>query len=222
MQNTPPLALFDLDHTLIPFDSGMAWTRFLVGRGVLPTAAPEAYLAACRGYVDGQLDIRALHRATVLPLAALDAPALDVLAGEFETAVAPRLPEQMLALVRGHRERGDVCALVTATARFIAEPLARLFGLPHVLATTSARDAAGRFTGEIDGEPCFREHKISHVRAWLAQEGWAWPAEQCFYSDSINDLPLLEAVTRAVAVRPDPRLRAHAQQRGWTIIDPAS
>lgn len=215
------LALFDLDHTLIPFDSGMAWTRFLAGRGVLPATAPDDYLAACQAYVDGKLDIVALHRATVAPLGAFPPAAVEVWAADFESAMAPRLPALMQALVRRHRNAGTLCALVTATTRFIAEPFARLFDIPYVIATESARDTRGRFTGEIVGQPCFREHKRSRVEAWLAGCSLGLQAfdRSWFYTDSFNDLPLLEAVSDPVAVRPDARLRARALPEGWAVVE---
>lgn len=218
------LALFDLDHTLIPFDSGMAWTGFLRERGVLPAGSDALYLAHCRQYVDGTLDIRALHRATVAPLSRHPRRAVEAWAAEFEAAVAPRLPASMQALVRAHREAGDLCALVTATTRFIAEPFARLFGIPQVLATESAcaaDDPHAAYSGEIDGEPCWREHKVTRVLGWLEQAGLRLDGfeRSWFYSDSMSDLPLLEAVTDPVAVRPDARLRALALARGWTVLD---
>ena len=113
-----------------------------------------------------------------------------------------------------------MCVLVTATTRFIAEPFARLFGIAHVLATEAAR-IDDRLTGEIDGLPCHREHKLQRVNAWLAAGGLQLQAfeRSCFYSDSAGDLPLLQAVTHPVAVRPDARLRAHALQYGWQIVD---
>jgi HAD superfamily hydrolase (TIGR01490 family) len=217
------LALFDLDHTLIPFDSGMAWTRFLVGRGVLPAQAEDDYLAYCHQYVAGTLDIHAMHRACLAPLLPTPRAQLLAWAAEFEQALAPRVPAAMRALVQRHLQAGDLCVLVTATNRLVAEPMARLFGLAHVVATESAwRD--GRLTGEIDGDPCYREHKVSRTKAWLAgradgptslaEFGRSW-----FYSDSASDLPLLQAVSDPVAVRPDPRLRAHALAAGWVVID---
>ena len=213
------LALFDLDHTLIPFDSGMAWTRFLAARGVLPAGAEGAYLAHCRQYVAGTIDIAALHRASVLPLARFSRAAITQWAEDFEAAMAPQLPPATRALVREHQGAGDLCVIVTATTRFIAEPFARLFGIVHVVATESAV-VQGVFSGEIVGEPCYREHKVSHVDAWLARQGLTRAGFETswFYSDSANDLPLLSAVSNPVAVRPDERLRAHAQQAGWPVL----
>lgn len=211
------LALFDLDHTLIPFDSGMAWTQFLVEAGVLPADAEAAYLAYCHQYVAGTLDIRAMHRASMLPLTRFPLASIHEWAADFGAAMAPRIPPDMRALVRSHQDAGDLCAIVTATERFIAEPFARRFGIDHLMATEAAIGPEGRFTGEIDGEPCFRDHKVNHVDAWLARRGESLASfdETWFYSDSASDLPLLQAVSHPVAVRPDPRLQAHATKAGW-------
>lgn len=213
------LALFDLDHTLIPFDSGMAWTRFLVDRGRLPPDAETQYLAYCRAYVAGTLDIHAMHRAHLQPLAGHPPVVLQQWAAEFEQDVAPRLPASRRALVQRHLDDGDLCAIVTATTRLIAEPFARLFGLQHLVATEAALHE-GAFTGEIDGVPCFREHKPCRVRAWLAQQGMRLETfeESHFYSDSANDLPLLTSVTHPVAVAPDAQLLAHARATGWRVL----
>jgi HAD superfamily hydrolase (TIGR01490 family) len=215
------LALFDLDHTLIPFDSGMAWTRFLVQRGRLPADAEARYLAFCHQYVAGTLDIHAMHRANLLPLLRYPRAELQQWALEFEHHIAPQLPASRLALVQRHLDDGDLCAIVTATTRLIAEPLARLFGLQHLVATEAAVEA-GAFTGEIAGEPCFRDHKPSRVRSWLAQQGLRLEAfeESHFYSDSASDLPLLTSVTHPVAVDPDARLLAHAHAAGWRVLEP--
>ena len=224
------LALFDLDHTLIPFDSGMAWTQFLVERGVLPASAEETYLDYCRQYVAGTLDIHAMHFASVAPLASIPRAQLAQWTGEFEQALRARVPADTRALVQRHLDAGDLCAVVTATTRFIAEPCARLFGVPHVVATEAATvdgTPAGALTGEIDGLPCFREHKLTRVRQWLAQRAPGGGADldaferSWFYSDSASDLPLLSAVSNPVAVRPDARLRQHALGAGWPIFDPA-
>ena len=212
------LALFDLDHTLIPFDSGMAWTRFLVARGVLPAQAEADYLAFCHQYVAGTLDIHAMHRAVLLPLARFTPAALAQWGREFEAEMAPQVPAEMRELVAEHLRAGHLCALVTATERLIAEPFARLFGLPHVVATEAAM-VHGRVTGEIAGEPCYRQHKLSRVASWLAAQGLALASfeRSWFYSDSASDLPLLQAVSHPVAVRPDERLRAQALAAGWPI-----
>lgn len=220
------LALFDLDHTLIPFDSGMAWTRFLVEQGVLPAQAEETYLGYCRQYVAGTLDIHAMHRASVAPLAQFSRPQLAQWTGTFEVAMRGRVPADMQSLVRRHLDSGDLCAVVTATTRFIAEPFARLFGVPHLVATEAA-SVDGTLTGEIEGLPCFREHKVTRVRQWLVQQTPGGATDLAaferswFYSDSTSDLPLLNAVSDPVAVRPDPRLRQHAVQAGWRIVEPA-
>jgi HAD superfamily hydrolase (TIGR01490 family) len=217
------LALFDLDHTLIPFDSGLAWTRFLVRVGALNGAAEARYLAYCRDYVAGTLDIHAMHHASMAPLAAFAPEQLQCWQAEFEREVAALLPASMLALVAGHRDRGDLCAIVTATSRLVAEPVARGFGIAHLLAT-EAVGLAGVPTGTIDGLPCYREHKLTRVQTWLALRSTP-PRDlesfeaSWFYSDSASDLPLLAAVSHPVAVRPDPRLRAHASAAGWRIID---
>ena len=215
------LALFDLDHTLIPFDSGMAWTRFLVSRGRLPADAEVRYLAFCHQYVAGTLDIHAMHRASLAPLLQHSPAELALWVAEFEAHIAPQLPPSRRALVQRHLDAGDLCAIVTATTRFIAEPLARLFGLAHLVATEAALDETG-FTGEIAGEPCFREHKPARVRGWLAQQGLRLEAfeESHFYSDSMSDLPLLTSVTHPVAVDPDARLLAHARAAGWPVLTP--
>jgi HAD superfamily hydrolase (TIGR01490 family) len=214
------LALFDLDHTLIPFDSGMAWTRFLVARGVLPADAETVYLGYCQQYVDGTLDIRELHRVSVAPLASFGMAALRQWAAEFEVEIAPRVPEPMRALVRCHQDAGHVCAIVTATTRFIAEPFGRVFGVADVLATRSLV-IDDTLDGAIDGDPCFGVHKLMHVNQWLATHGTRLEAleQSWFYSDSASDLPLLCAVSDPVAVAPDDRLRARAVEAGWPIIE---
>lgn len=214
------LALFDLDHTLIPFDSGMAWTGFLADLGVLPADAPEAYLGWCRRYVAGEVDIREMHRATVAPLAAFSRAQLDGWLAQFEAAMAPRISADMRALVDRHRAAGDLCAIVTATTRFIAEPFGRLFGIGQVLATRSTLDERGVPDGGIDGAPCHRQHKPAHVAQWLAARGQrlAGFSESWFYSDAASDLPLLQAVSHPVAVRPEALLHAVAVDEGWPVL----
>lgn len=216
------LALFDLDHTLIPFDSGMACTRFLVAQGRLPADAEARHLACCQQFVAGSADIHALHRASVAPLARLPPAELAHSLAEFEQHLAARVPAARRALVQRHLDAGDLCAIVTATTRLIAEPLARLFGVAHLVATEAAVDAHGRLTGEIAGEPCCGELKPLHVRGWLAARGMRLEAfEECHcYGDSMSDLLLLTSATHPVVVDPDARLLAHAQAAGWPILRP--
>jgi HAD superfamily hydrolase (TIGR01490 family) len=216
------LALFDLDHTLIPFDSGMAWTRFLVGAQALPPQAEAQYLDYCHQYVAGTLDIHAMHRASVAPLRAFTPRQLAQWLRQFEQDVSLRIPIAAQELVRRHCDEGQICALVTATTRFIAEPFARLFGIDHVVATEAQR-IDGMPSGEIEGLPCFREHKVTRVQHWLASQGLPQIAAfeaSWFYSDSASDLPLLRAVSNPVAVHPDERLRAHALASRWPILEP--
>jgi HAD superfamily hydrolase (TIGR01490 family) len=159
----------------------------------------------------------AMHRFTVGALRAHAPHTLAQWLAEFESTLGPHIPDAACGLVRAHAEAGHLCALVTATTRLVAAPFARALGFEHLLCTEPARDAQGHVTGEIVGEPCFREHKVAHVDAWLARSGRerAGMARSWFYSDSTNDLPLLEAVTHPVAVDADPRLQAVAAARGW-------
>lgn len=219
-RQAPTLALFDLDHTLIPFDSGMAWVRFLVGRGVLGPEAEAAYLAFAHRYLDGTLDIRAMHRAVLAPLLGHPRARLDAWAHEYQAEMAERIPPEMRMLVACHRKAGHLLAIVTATTRLVAGVYGPLFGVPAVLCSETQADG-DRYTGEIEGEPCYRELKLDHVRRWLAGQGLALDsvARSYFYSDSSGDLALLQAVSDPVAVRPDAALRREAERRGWTILD---
>ncbi len=213
------LALFDLDHTLIPFDSGMAWLRFLASRERLPPATAEVYLDRCRGYVAGEVDVRALQRALLLPLREVARIELDAWLAEFAVELPASLPAAARALVDRHREAGDRCCLVTATPRFIAQRYAAAFGIDEVLASEALADSHGRLTGEIAGPPCIGEHKLTRVKDWLRLQDLSLGGleRSWFYSDSSGDLPLLRAVSVPVAVRPDPRLRALAEREGWTV-----
>lgn len=214
------LALFDLDHTLIPFDSGNAFARFLIERGILGADFEPQYIAYCHAYAAGTLDMHVMHRYTVGALRAHPPPVLQGWLAAFEQAITPRIPAAAIARVRAHREAGHRCVLVTATTRLIAECFARPLGLDAVLATEPAYDANGHVTGEIVGVPCFRDDKVRHVERWLAQQrlGWADLRRSWFYSDSINDLALLAAVSDPVAVSPDPRLADEARRRGWQVL----
>lgn len=226
------LALFDLDFTLIPFDSGLRWARFMVGEGVLPAGTDEAYLDLCRGYVAGHTRIEALHRFAaehLLAIAPADIPALQ---SRFETAIRSELPAASRALVARHQQAGDLCCIVTTTNEIVARPFARAFGIPHLLGSQPVVEQ-GRFTGEYAGPLCHGASKVERVEAWLraragkasAGGGAASPASaagfrrRVFYSDSRSDLPLLEWADEPVAVQPDAGLHAYAEARGWQIIE---
>ncbi len=215
------LALFDLDNTLLAGDSDYEWGQFLVDRGVLDRDSYEAQNAAYfEQYKAGTLDIHEYLGFALRPLAEHSPEALARWHEEFmRTRIAPMIGAAARALVRGHLERGELCAIVTATNSFVTAPIARAFGIDHLIAT-EPESRNGRFTGRVAGTPCFREGKIARVDAWLSDLGrpLAQFAESAFYSDSHNDLPLLERVSRAVAVDPDPQLAAEAARRGWPVI----
>jgi HAD superfamily hydrolase (TIGR01490 family) len=214
------IALFDLDHTLIPFDSGSVFTRHLAQRGALPPEFEAQYLEYCRRYAQGTVDMAQMHRFTVGALGVHEPATLAQWLREFRATIAPLIPRRARQLVQHHQAAGRTCALVTATTRFVAEAFGAVLGLETVLATQPAVGPDGRYTGEVVGQPCFREHKLTHVQEWLARGGMRWGdlGSSWFYSDSFNDLPLLEAVSDPVAVDPDARLLATAQARGWPVI----
>ncbi len=215
------LVLFDLDNTLLTGDSDYEWGQFLIDRGVL---AREEYEAQNNEFFEqykaGTLDIHEYLHFALGPLARHTPGELGRWHADFmETRIHPMIGPRALALVRGHLEAGDLCAVVTATNSFVTAPIAREFGIPHLIAT-EPEQAGGLFTGRVAGTPCFKEGKIVRVRAWL--EGLGRPLEgfahSTFYSDSQNDLPLLSLVKQPVAVDPDETLAAEAARRGWPVI----
>ena len=215
------LSLFDLDNTLLACDSDYEWGQYLVDRGVLGRAEYEAQNAAFYDqYKAGTLDIHEFLGFALRPLAEHTPQDLERWHAEFMAArIRPAMGAPARALVRRHLEAGDLCAVVTATNSFVTAPIAREFGVTHLVATEPER-VAGRFTGRVEGVPCFKEGKIARVEAWLAGQGRRLQdfAQSSFYSDSRNDLPLLERVTRPVAVDPDAVLAAEARRRGWPVI----
>jgi HAD superfamily hydrolase (TIGR01490 family) len=220
---TMRLALFDLDHTLIPLDSDHAWGEFTVRLGWRDAEAfrraNDGYYAA---YKDGTLDIHDYVRF------AIDAVRERGLAEGrraherfMAEVIRPAITDGARALVRRHQEAGDTVIIVTATNGFVTRPIAQAFGVDHLIAIDLETDARGEYTGAIAGVPSFREGKVARVEQWLADRGLRWPdlAHSTFYSDSMNDLPLLERVHEPVATNPDQRLATLAQQRGWRILN---
>ncbi len=215
------LALFDLDHTLISGDSDYEWGQFLIERGVLARAQYEAQNAEYyEQYKAGTLDIHEFLGFALRPLAAHSPEELERWHAEFMAArIRPMIRARARGLVQEHLAAGALCAVVTATNSFVTAPIALEFGVPHLVATEPER-IDGRFTGRVAGVPCFREGKVARVEHWLAGLGRRLSdfAESSFYSDSHNDLPLLERVSRPVAVDPDTSLAAAARARGWPVI----
>jgi len=215
------LALFDLDNTLLSGDSDYEWGQFLIDEGVLDREAYERQNAEYYDqYKAGTLDIHEFLAFALRPLAQHTPEDLARWHADFMARrILPMIGVPARALVRGHLDAGDTCAIVTATNSFVTRPIAQALGIPHLVAT-EPESVAGRFTGRPAGIPCFREGKIARVDMWLAGLGRRLGdfAESAFYSDSHNDLPLLERVTTPVAVDPDDSLRAEATRRAWPII----
>jgi HAD superfamily hydrolase (TIGR01490 family) len=216
------LALFDLDHTLIPFDSDYEWNEFTIALGWRDgdafRLANEAFFAQ---YRDGTLNIHDYVRFATQAIR--DKGATESIAARarfMESVVLKGIQKPALDLVQGHQKAGDMVVIVTATNEFVTRPIADAFGVPELIAIDLTRDARGEFTGDILGTPSFREGKVVRVEAWLAARNLGWQdVESTFYSDSMNDLPLLEKATHPVATNPDERLRQLATQRGWRILD---
>lgn len=212
------LAIFDLDNTLLNGDSDYLWGKFLATRGLVDA---EFYEKENQRFYDeykaGQLDIFEFLAFSLQPLTQYSPEQLAALQGEFmQDWIRPIITPAARHLLARHRENGDVLLIITATNRFITAPIAAELDVPHLLATDpEMRD--GLYTGRVSGTPCFREGKVERLRTWLTQTGYNL-ADSWFYSDSHNDLPLLEMVTHPVAVDPDETLADHAEAKGWPII----
>ena len=213
-----PLAIFDLDNTLLGGDSDYLWGQFLVERGIVDHEYYERENERFyRDYHAGRLDIGVFLRFALQPLAAHPLPALHAWREDFlREKIEPVILPAARALVEHHRAAGDLLLLITATNAFVTAPIAERFGIPHLIAT-DPEQVDGRYTGEVAGTPAFREGKVRRLEAWLAQTGHSL-AGSTFYSDSHNDIPLLDRVDHPVAVDPDPQLLAYAQQRGWPVM----
>jgi HAD superfamily hydrolase (TIGR01490 family) len=215
------LALFDLDNTLLAGDSDFEWAQFLIDQGVLDREVYEARNAwFYEQYKLGTLDIHAFLDFQLKPLSRHKRVELDTWHKEFmDKKIVPMMTAKSRALVAKHQQDGDLLAIVTATNSFVTGPIAQAFGVEHLIATEpEIRD--GEFTGGVSGTPSFREGKITRLHAWLALRGQRLEdfSASYFYSDSRNDLPLLEKVSHPVAVDPDPLLLQVAQARDWPVI----
>ncbi len=217
------LALFDLDHTLLPIDSDHAWGEFLIASGWVDEAGFRA--DNDRFYAQdhaGTLDIHSYIHAATAPLRAHTPDECTALQRRFmQQVIEPAIRPQAIDLVRRHQAGGDLCALVTATNDFVSAPIAAAFGIDTLIAVRLQRDDAGAITGRIDGIPSFREGKTARVEQWLAAQGRTIAdfGRVSVYSDSLNDLPLLERATDPVATNPSDALGALTRQRGWRILN---
>ena len=215
------LALFDLDNTLLSGDSDYEWAQFLIEEGVLERGRYEAQNQRFYDqYKAGTLDIFAFLDFQLAPLARYPRERLDRWHAAFmERKIRPIIRDKGRSLLRLHLDRGSLCAIITSTNAFVTGPIARELGIVHLLAT-EIEEIDGRFTGRARGAPCFREGKIERLNQWLLEQGRDMQSFSAswFYSDSLNDLPLLERVTRPVAVDPDDVLRRTALERGWDVI----
>ncbi|MFN9707716.1 MAG: HAD family hydrolase [Burkholderiales bacterium] len=216
------LCLFDLDDTLLPLDSDHAWGEFLIRLGWVDESEFR-----CRNheffkqYQAGQLDIHAYVAFTTRPLRGRDSKQLAAAHQRFMNEVIhPNLHPAAMDLVRCHQAQGDWVALVTATNDFVTGPIAKSFNIDHLIALRWARDNQGTITGLVDGIPSYREGKVTRVTEWLSEHRQSWENFDriSVYTDSLNDLPLLERATHPVATNPSPGLRQVAEARGWRTL----
>ena len=213
------LALFDLDNTLLAGDSDFEWAQFLIEKEVLDR---EVYEARNRqfyeAYKAGTLDIHQFLDFQLKPLARHPRAQLDQWHAEFmQRKILPIITQKTRDLIDSHRD--DARVVITATNRFVTAPIARELGIENLIAT-EPEEVGGEFTGRVKGVPSFREGKVERLKIWMAEHGIEWQmlTESWFYSDSLNDLPLLSMVSHPVAVDPDETLKEHALRHDWRVI----
>lgn len=220
------LALFDLDHTLLPCDSDYEWGQFLACIGVVDS---EYYARQnerfYQDYKEGKLDIHEFLSFALKPLSEHSRPQLQEWHNTFmHEVIDHHLRVEALDLVKRHQDAGDLCCVITATNSFVTRPIVERFGIKHLIATepaTADNTPMSKFTGQVKDIPNFREGKIENLNHWLAAQNLSLGSlsHSYFYSDSINDLPLLEKVSHPVATNPDDRLRNEAKERDWPILE---
>jgi HAD superfamily hydrolase (TIGR01490 family) len=220
------LALFDLDHTLLPLDSDHAWGQFTTSLGWTdPVDFSRRNDEFYAHYKAGTLDVHDYVRFATQAMRRQGAVASEAAHAHFmQSVIQPAIKPQALALLQKHQRAGDAVIIVTATNEFVTRPIAQALGVSELIAVELERDTdpggTGWFTGEIKGTPSFREGKVVRVGQWLTNQKLNWiDVESTFYTDSINDLSLMENVDDPVATNPDERLRAIAVTRGWRILD---
>jgi HAD superfamily hydrolase (TIGR01490 family) len=217
------LALFDLDHTLLPIDSDHTWGAFCIAEGLVdPLEHKRRNDEFADQYRTGTLDIHAYVAFAMRVAASAGKDRAAHLHKKYMTDwILPAIKPQALELVRSHQAAGDTCIIITATNEFVTREIATAFGVEHLIAVNLERDEDGHVTNRIAGVPSFKDGKVKRMAHWLSDRGLTWSdvPKSTFYSDSMNDLPLLERVTHPVATNPDDRLRAIAVQRQWRILD---
>ncbi|MEW9900340.1 HAD family hydrolase [Chitinivorax sp. PXF-14] len=215
------LVIFDLDHTLLAGDSDVEWPRFLIKRGILDAATTQRQNDAFyEQYKAGTLNMDEFLAFSLAPLARFTMDELATLHADYMAEhILPIITAKARELVAGHKAQGDLVMIITATNRFVTSPIADELGIEHLIAT-EAEVVEGRYTGKPTGIPSFQAGKITRLEHWLAERERTLDDfdETWFYSDSKNDLPLLERVTHPVAVNPDTMLKAVAEEQGWPII----
>ncbi|KAF3977112.1 MAG: HAD family hydrolase [Methylococcales symbiont of Iophon sp. n. MRB-2018] len=212
------LAIFDLDNTLISDDSDYLWGQFLVDQGIVDKEQyEEANAKFYQDYKEGKLDISAFLHFSLAPLALHKAEKMHQWREQFITEVIkPILLKPAIRLVNKHRFKGDTVMVITATNRFITEPIVKLFGIDNLLAT-KPEFIDGQYSGNFLGTPCYQEGKVTLLEEWLESSSETLE-DSWFYTDSHNDLPLLQRVDNPVAVDPDDKLREYARKNGWSVI----
>ena len=215
------LALFDLDNTILAGDSDYNWSRFLIQEGYLDGAIhAEKNEKFYADYKAGTLDIFAFVEFQFKPLARNPRTVLNQLLKKYvEEVIKPMITEKARALVKRHQEEGDLIIVITATNSFITKPIAELFGIENLIGT-DPEEKEGEFTGKVSGLPSFKEGKVTRLEAWLKGKNLSLASfeKSYFYSDSHNDLPLMQKVTHPVAVDSDDVLSEYAQSKGWPQI----
>ena len=212
------LAIFDLDNTLLDGDSDYLWGQFLSQQGLVDSAFYEKENQRFYDeYVAGTLDIFEFLEFSLAPLNQIEMSKLTQLHNQFmDENIRPAITGKSRALIQKHIDQQDTLLIITATNLFITAPIAEELGIQNILATEPEK-VNEQYTGKVFGTPCFREGKVERLKIWLKETGGNL-ADSCFYSDSHNDLPLLEMVTKPIAVDPDDTLRSHAEMKGWDII----
>lgn len=215
------LALFDLDNTILAGDSDYNWSRFLIQEGYLDGAIhAEKNEKFYADYKAGKLDIYAFVEFQFKPLARNPRTVLNQLLKKYvEEVIKPMITEKARALVKRHQEEGDLIIVITATNSFITKPIAELFGIENLIGT-DPEEKEGEFTGKVSGLPSFKEGKVTRLEAWLKGKNLSLASfeKSYFYSDSHNDLPLMQKVTHPVAVDSDDVLSEYAKSKGWPQI----